>query len=185
MLRHAKVWADWRVLGQQLKIGPMRRHQAEMVWEGWRPFLLSFLTLSPSVLFVFTSKTWAAHYPYLPLLESIVPALLSTPTPPPIRAFLIAKSMLGVCEQGISGAASEHGYPLTPLPRNLCMCAHILPSVPSQPALKHNHQASSLTRAFRNHLSHSSLHPPTAHFPPFHPSCRRTSAMLETLSGRR
>lgn len=42
------------------------------------------------------------------------PPLLSSPP-------LIAKSMLKVREQGVAGRASELGYTLPPLPRNLCM----------------------------------------------------------------
>lgn len=66
----------------------------------------------------------------------------SSPSPP---VFLIAKSMLKVREQGVAGTASKHGYPLLPLPRNLCVCVCV--SFSSLPTHKHT--------SF--HLSHLNL----------------------------
>lgn len=45
----------------------------------------------------------------------------SSSPPPPSPVFLIAKSMLKVRKQGVAGIASKHGYPLPPLPRNVCV----------------------------------------------------------------
>lgn len=121
------------------------------------PHYLPLLTLLSLLMLVSRH-----HYLYLSLpplyslSQSIFPSSSSPPLPPSSPVFLIAKSMLKVREQGVSGTASEHGYPLPPLPRNLCVYVsfflslslslhtntHILPSVPSQPVLKHNHQAS-------------------------------------------
>lgn len=57
---------------------------------------------------------------------------LFCPNSPPLLFFppLIAKSMPKVREQGVAGTASELGYTLPPLPRNLCMrvCAPALAS---------------------------------------------------------
>lgn len=52
---------------------------------------------------------------------------LSRYIPPPYSSpvLLIAKSMLIVREQCVSGTASEHGYPLPPLPGNLCVYVHV------------------------------------------------------------
>lgn len=65
-----------------------------------------------------------------PLSQSIFPA--HTPLLFPSPVFLIAKSMLKVCKQGVSGTASEHGYPLPPLLRSLCVyvCVCLFPVSP-------------------------------------------------------
>ena len=68
------------------------------------------------VAFVTTSLSLSlSSYPILTPLIYI--PCSSSPSP----VFLIAKSMLKVREQVVSGTASEHGYPLPPLPRNLCV----------------------------------------------------------------
>lgn len=111
------------------------------------------------LLFVFSSEACAALCHTVTtstsLSSSLILALPIYPPPPySSPVLLIAKSMLIVREQCVSGRASEHGYPLPPLPGNLCVYVHvcvfppphhtqihILPSVPSQPVLKYMHQA--------------------------------------------
>lgn len=73
-------------------------------------FLFVLFTHTPLVFLQVFFFKWHHHVSSLNLYSQL---LFAHP------ASLIAKSMLKVCEQGVAGTASEHGYPLPPLPRNV------------------------------------------------------------------
>lgn len=82
-----------------------------IVLEGQHPYLLS------SVFFLstaFSSGLFLSGH-LVSFLNLYCQLFLAHP------ASLIAKSMLKVREQGVAGTASDHGYPLPPLPRNVCV----------------------------------------------------------------